>query len=89
MKPIKFSFEAQLTPKPEEIANQILYLSRWPEFNDCCPVPRIKHADFETKTAEVVGTRIQVTNRSLCFIANLPLSLKGQLISSPSCRSST
>jgi hypothetical protein len=63
MKPIKFSCEATLPQKPEEIASQILDLSRWHDFNGYGPLPGIKHAEFETKTAEVVGTRIRVTNR--------------------------
>lgn len=63
MKPITFSCEATLPQKPEEIASQILDLSKWPEFNGYGPLPGIKQAEFETKTTEVVGTRIRVTNR--------------------------
>ncbi|MEJ7593704.1 MAG: SRPBCC family protein [Planctomycetaceae bacterium] len=63
MKPITFSCEATLPQAPEEIASQILDLSRWPEFHGYGPLPGIKHAEFDTKTADVVGTRIRVTNR--------------------------
>jgi hypothetical protein len=63
MKPITFTCEATLPQKPEEIASQILDLSRWPDFNGYGPLPGIKQAEFETKTAEIVGTRIRVTNR--------------------------
>ena len=63
MKPIRFSCEATLPQQPEVIASQILDLSKWPEFNGYGPVPGIKQAEFETKTAEIVGTRIRVTNR--------------------------
>lgn len=48
MKPITFSCEATLSRKPEEIASQILDLSKWPEFNGYGPLPGIKHAEFET-----------------------------------------
>ena len=63
MKPIRFSCYATLPQKPEEIANQILDLSKWPEFNGYGPLPGIKQAEFEKKTDEIVGTRIRVTNR--------------------------
>ena len=63
MKPIRFTCEATLPQKPEEIASQIPDLNRWPEFNGYGPLPGIRVAEFETKTAEVVGTRIRVTNR--------------------------
>lgn len=62
-RPITFSCQATLPLKPEEIASQILDLSKWPEFNGYGPLPGIKLAEFETKTAEIVGTRIRVTNR--------------------------
>jgi uncharacterized membrane protein len=61
--PICFNCEATLSQTPEEIASQILDLSKWSEFNGYGPLPGIKRAEFETKTAEVVGTRIRVTNR--------------------------
>jgi len=61
--PIAFSCEATLPQKPEEIARQILDLSRWPEFAGYGLLPGIKHAEFETTTDEVIGTRIRVTNR--------------------------
>jgi hypothetical protein len=63
MRPITFSCEATLPQHPEEIASQILDLSKWPEFNGYGPLPGIRVAEFETKTAEIVGTRIRVTNR--------------------------
>lgn len=63
MKPITFTCEAMLPLNPEEIASQILDLSKWPEFNGYGPLPGIKLAEFETRTAEIVVTRIRVTNR--------------------------
>lgn len=63
MKPITFSCETTLSQKPEKIASQILDLSQWPNFNGYGPLPGIDRAEFETKTAEIVGTRIRVANR--------------------------
>lgn len=39
MKPIMFFYQATLPQKPEEIARQILDLSRLPEFNGYRPLP--------------------------------------------------
>jgi len=63
IRPITFNCHATLPLKPEEIASQILDLSKWPEFNGYGPLPGIKRAEFETKTSEIVGSRIRVTNR--------------------------
>jgi hypothetical protein len=63
MKPIRFSCEETLDSTPEEIAEQILDLSRWPDFRGYGPLPGIKAAEFEARTPEVIGTRIRVTDR--------------------------
>jgi hypothetical protein len=60
--PIAFSCEITLPQKPDEIASQILDLRKWPEFKGYGPVPGVRQAEFETETADVVGTRIRVTN---------------------------
>jgi hypothetical protein len=60
MKPIRFSCEETLDSTPEEIAGQILDLSRWPGFEGYGPLPGIRSAEFEVRTPEVVGTRIRV-----------------------------
>lgn len=39
MKPITFFCQATLPLTPEEIASQILDLSKWPEFNGYGPLP--------------------------------------------------
>jgi hypothetical protein len=62
VKPITFSCSESLAIPPEEIARQILELSRWPEFRGYGPLPGIREAEFEARTAEVFGTRIRVTN---------------------------
>lgn len=62
MKPITFSCEATLSLAPEEIARQILDLSKWPDFHGYGPIPGIKVAAFDVQTPGIVGTRIRVTN---------------------------
>jgi hypothetical protein len=62
MTPITFSCEETLLLAPEEIARQILDLSRWPEFHGYGPIPGIRTAMFDVQTPGVVGTRIRVTN---------------------------
>jgi hypothetical protein len=62
MKPITFSCEETLGMPPERIAEQILDLTRWPDFRGYGVLPGIKAAEFEARTPEVVGTRIRVTN---------------------------
>lgn len=63
MKPITFTCQATLPLRPEEIAERMLELHRWPQFSGYGPLPGIREAHFETQTAEIVGTKIGVTNR--------------------------
>ena len=62
MKPITFACEATLYSAPEEIASQILDLTKWPDFHGHWPIPGIKSAEFEVRAPCVVGTRIRVNN---------------------------
>jgi hypothetical protein len=62
MTPISFSCEETLPLAPEDIARQILDLTKWPEFHGYGPIPGIKTAVFDVETPGVVGTRIRVTN---------------------------
>jgi hypothetical protein len=62
MNPITFSCEATLALAPEDIAGQILELTKWPDFHGYGPIPGIKAAEFDVQTPGVVGTRIRVTN---------------------------
>ena len=62
MKPITFSCERTLALAPEEIAQQILDLTKWPDFHGYGPLPGIKVAEFEVRTPEIIGSRIRVTN---------------------------
>jgi hypothetical protein len=62
MKPITFTCEETLPLAPEAIAQQILDLTKWPEFHGNGPIPGIKVAEFEVQTLGIVGSRIRVTN---------------------------
>jgi len=61
MKPIEFSC-TEIIPLPAEaIAEQILQVDRWPEFTGYGVIPGIRHAEFEVRTPEVVGSRVRAT----------------------------
>lgn len=62
MKPITFACHETLPLAPEAIAEQILDVANWPDFRGYGPIPGIKSAEFETRTPNVVGSRIRVTN---------------------------
>jgi hypothetical protein len=62
LKPIAFSCEETLGMLPEQIAEQILDISRWSSFQGYAVLPGIKAAMFEVKTPEVAGSRIRVRN---------------------------
>jgi len=62
MKTITFACEDTLPLAPEDIARQILDLTKWPDFHGYGPIPGIKTAVFDVHTPGVIGTRIRVTN---------------------------
>jgi hypothetical protein len=62
MKPITFACETTLAFVPEDIARQILDVTKWPDFYGYGPIPGIKAAEFDVQTPGVIGTRIRVTN---------------------------
>ena len=62
MKPITFTCEETHALAPEDIARQILDLTKWPDFHGYGPIPGIKVAEFDVRTPEIVGSRIRVTN---------------------------
>ena len=63
MKPITFTCDETLSLAPEDIARQILDLTKWPDFHGYGPIPGIKAAEFDVQTPGIVGSRIRVTNR--------------------------
>jgi hypothetical protein len=62
MKPITFTCDEALPLAPEDIARQILDLTKWPDFHGYWPIPGIKVAEFDVQTPRIIGTRIRVTN---------------------------
>jgi hypothetical protein len=62
MKPITFTCEETLPLAPEDIARQILDLTKWPGFQGYWPIPGIKIAEFDVQTPGIVGSRFRVTN---------------------------
>jgi hypothetical protein len=62
MKPITFACEETLPLTPEDIARQILDLTKWPNFHGYGLIPGIKVAEFDVQTPGTVGSRIRVTN---------------------------
>lgn len=62
MIPIRFQCRASLPLAPQQVAEQILDLQRWPAFRGWGPIPGIRQAEFDSRTPEIVGTRIRVTN---------------------------
>ena len=63
MNPITFTCEETLPLAPEDIARQVLDLTKWPDFRGHGPIPGIKAAVFDAQTPGIVGSRIRVTNR--------------------------
>jgi hypothetical protein len=61
-KAIEFRCTAVISQTPPEIAAQILDVAAWQTFRGYGPIPAIKRAEFLVRTAEVVGSRIQVHN---------------------------
>jgi hypothetical protein len=62
LKPITFACEETLGMLPEQIAQQILDISRWSSFQGYAVLPGIRTAEFEVKTPEIIGSRIRVTS---------------------------
>ena len=58
-----FACDETLALAPEDVARQILDLTKWPDFHGYGPLPGIKAAEFEVKTSDIVGSRIRVTNQ--------------------------
>lgn len=62
MKPITFACKETLVLTPEDVARQILDLTKWPNFQGYWPIPGIRTAEFEVQTPGIIGSRIRVTN---------------------------
>jgi hypothetical protein len=62
MRLITLTCQVTLALAPEDIARQILDLTKWPDFHGYGPIPGIQAAVFEVQTPGIVGSRIRVTN---------------------------
>ena len=62
MKPISFSCHETVALAPDDIARQILDVTKWPDFKGFGPMPGIETTAFEVRTPDIVGSRIRVTN---------------------------
>jgi hypothetical protein len=62
MKSIRFAYEETIQLAPAEIIQRILDLTNWSDFEGYGFLPGIKIAELESKTPEIVGSRIKVTN---------------------------
>ena len=62
MTPIRFTCQQFISLKPEGISSNIADTAKWEEFNGYGLLPGIKKATFETKTEEMIGSRIAVQN---------------------------
>ncbi len=62
MKPIEISVTGLIRKSSQEICVDFLDTSRWPEFKGYAILPGIEQAHIETKTPEVIGSRIKVRN---------------------------
>jgi hypothetical protein len=63
MKPVTFHCEAVLPQNAANIAEQMLDLTRWQEFDGYGLLPGIASAAWELQLPGVVGSRIRVHNR--------------------------
>ena len=63
MKPIEIKILGHTQKSSQEICLQFLDTERWSDFAGYSILPGIEHAHFETKTPNLVGSRIKVKNR--------------------------
>ncbi|MBK8433616.1 MAG: hypothetical protein IPL28_21085 [Chloroflexi bacterium] len=59
MKPITFACHKQIPKSAVEICTEIADVARWSEFGGYGVLPGIAHAEYETKTADMLGSRIR------------------------------
>ncbi len=62
MKPIRFTCEETVDTAPEAIAERILDLDRWGDFDGYGVLPGIATAELKLRTSTIVGSRIRVRN---------------------------
>lgn len=62
MRPIEFTCSIRLDQSPAQIQQAITDVARWPEFTGYGPIPGIVRAELETRTDNLVGSRVRVQN---------------------------
>jgi hypothetical protein len=62
MKPIEIKLIGHTRKSPQEICAALLNTERWPDFQGYSILPGIKLAYFETRTPDLMGSRIRVQN---------------------------
>lgn len=63
MNPIEVGTTALIQKSPQEICAELLDTERWPEFEGFAFLPGIERARFETRTPDLIGSRIRVHNK--------------------------
>lgn len=62
MKPVTFQVSKEIPKQPTDIAAEIADMARWSEFQGYGSLPGIAQATYETRTAQMAGSRIRVLN---------------------------
>jgi hypothetical protein len=62
MHPIEIKIHGYTQKSSQEMCSALLDTERWSEFKGYSILPGIAHAHFETKTPDLVGSRIKVEN---------------------------
>jgi len=62
LNPIELTTNGFVNRTPNDICSILLDTNRWSEFEGYSILPGIEKAEFEKRTAEVVGSRIKVRN---------------------------
>ncbi len=91
MKAIEIRVNGHARESSQEICTALLDMARWSEFKGYSFLPGVARADFESKTPEVVGSRIRVQNTDgsghveeiIAWDTNNGVALKFQDFTSP------
>lgn len=62
MRPIVFECSAEISLTPDAICDNIADMTRWPDFDGYLMMPGIDSASYDTRTPNMVGSRIRVKN---------------------------
>lgn len=62
MRPISFQCRKLTTKSPHEIAAEVADTERWSDFQGYAFLPGIEQAQFETRTPDMIGSRVRVRN---------------------------